>query len=124
MNDNRFKTTAPTPVRGSVWYADLSPVIGSEQGGLRPVVILQNDMGNIHAPTVIAAAMTSVYTKHAIPTHVKIPASAFNGVKDSLVLCEQIRTLDKSRLREMIGTIPDKYLKKIDQAVKVSFSLT
>ena len=110
--------------RGDMFYADLSPVIGSEQGGIRPVVIIQNDMGNKHSPTVIAAAITSQTTKNKLPTHIEI-GSGNNGLKaDSVVLAEQIRTIDKSRLKEKIGHIDDEaIIGKINNALGVSFGL-
>ena len=110
--------------RGDMFYADLSPVIGSEQGGIRPVVIIQNDIGNKHSPTVIAAAITSQTGKNKLPTHIEI-GSTNNGLKsDSVVLTEQIRTIDKSRLKEKIGHIDDKIvMSKINNALGVSFGL-
>lgn len=110
--------------RGDMFYADLSPVVGSEQGGIRPVVIIQNDIGNKHSPTVIAAAITSQTGKNKLPTHIEI-GSANNGLKaDSVVLAEQIRTIDKSRLKEKIGHIDDDIvMSKINSALGVSFGL-
>ena len=110
--------------RGDMFYADLSPVIGSEQGGIRPVVIIQNDIGNRHSPTVIAAAITSQTGKNKLPTHIEI-GSDDNGLKsDSVVLTEQIRTIDKSRLKEKIGHISDDMvMNKINNALGVSFGL-
>ena len=110
--------------RGDMFYADLSPVVGSEQGGIRPVLIIQNDVGNKHSPTVIAAAITSQTTKNKLPTHIEI-GSGQNGLKsDSVVLAEQIRTIDKSRLREKIGHIDDsEVIAKINNALGVSFGL-
>ena len=110
--------------RGDMFYADLSPVIGSEQGGIRPVVIIQNDMGNKYSPTVIAAAITSQTGKNKLPTHIAI-GSQNGGLKsDSIVLTEQIRTLDKSRLKEKIGHIDDSIvMNKINNALGVSFGL-
>ena len=108
--------------RGDMFYADLSPVVGSEQGGVRPVIIIQNDIGNKHSPTVIAAAITSQTGKNKLPTHIEI-GSQNNGLKaDSVVLAEQIRTIDKSRLKEKIGHIEDDILmNKINNALGVSF---
>lgn len=108
--------------RGDMFYADLSPVIGSEQGGVRPVIIIQNDIGNKHSPTVIAAAITSQMGKSKLPTHIEI-GSQNNGLKaDSVVLAEQIRTIDKSRLKEKIGHIEDDNLmNRINNALGVSF---
>ena len=110
--------------RGDMFYADLSPVVGSEQGGIRPVLIIQNDMGNKHSPTVIAAAITSQTGKTKLPTHIEI-GSQNNGLKaDSVVLAEQIRTIDKSRLKERIGHIDnDEIIGKINNALGVSFGL-
>ena len=110
--------------RGDMFYADLSPVVGSEQGGIRPVIIIQNDVGNRHSPTVIAAAITSQTGKNKLPTHIEIE-SKNNGLKaDSVVLTEQIRTIDKSRLKEKIGHIDDSIImNKINNALGVSFGL-
>lgn len=110
--------------RGDMFYADLSPVVGSEQGGIRPVLIIQNDTGNKYSPTVIAAAITSQTGKTKLPTHIEI-GSGNNGLKsDSIVLTEQIRTIDKSRLKERIGHIDDgKIINKINNALGVSFGL-
>ena len=110
--------------RGDMFYADLSPVVGSEQGGIRPVIIIQNDIGNKHSPTVIAAAITSQTGKNKLPTHIEI-GSQENGLKsDSVVLAEQIRTIDKSRLKEKIGHIDDDaIMSKINSALGVSFGL-
>ena len=110
--------------RGDIYYADLRPVVGSEQGGIRPVIIIQNDVGNMHSPTVIAAAITSQRGKNKLPTHIEID-SKDNGLKaDSVVLAEQIRTIDKSRLKERIGHIDnDEIIGKINNALGVSFGL-
>ena len=110
--------------RGDMFYADLSPVIGSEQGGIRPVIIIQNDIGNKHSPTVIAAAITSQTGKTKLPTHIEI-GSGDSGLKsDSIVLTEQIRTIDKSRLKEKIGHVNDNIImNKINNALGVSFGL-
>ena len=110
--------------RGDMFYADLSPVVGSEQGGIRPVLIIQNDMGNKHSPTVIAAAITSQTGKTKLPTHIEI-GSQNNGLKaDSVVLAEQIRTIDKSRLKEKIGHIDDEnIISQVNNALGVSFGL-
>ncbi len=110
--------------RGDMFYADLSPVVGSEQGGVRPVLIIQNDMGNKHSPTVIAAAITSQTGKSKLPTHIEI-GSKDNGLKsNSIVLAEQIRTIDKSRLKEKIGHIDDQeVIAKINNALGVSFGI-
>ena len=110
--------------RGDMFYADLSPVIGSEQGGIRPVLIIQNDTGNKYSPTVIAAAITSQTGKSKLPTHIEI-TSKENGLKsDSVVLAEQIRTIDKSRLKEKIGHIDDnKIINELNNALGISFGL-
>ena len=110
--------------RGDMFYADLSPVVGSEQGGIRPVLIIQNDTGNKYSPTVIAAAITSQTGKAKLPTHIEI-SSSDNGLKaDSVVLTEQIRTIDKSRLKEKIGHIEDgKLMDKVNGAIGISFGL-
>lgn len=110
--------------RGDMFYADLSPVIGSEQGGVRPVLIIQNDMGNKYSPTVIAAAITSQKTKNKLPTHIEIHPESSGLKSDSIVLAEQIRTIDKSRLKEKIGHINDEeVINKINSALGVSFGL-
>ena len=110
--------------RGEVFYADLSPVVGSEQGGVRPVLIVQNEIGNRHSPTVIAAAITSRLDKARLPTHINIRAADTGLAKDSVVLLEQIRTLDKHRLRERAGQITPADQKRVDQALDVSLGLT
>ena len=107
--------------RGDIYYADLSPVIGSEQGGLRPVVIIQNDIGNKHAPTVIVAPITSQMHKKPLPTH--IPFCGCGLSKDSIMLMEQIRTIDKSRLKAKIGCLPPEKIEAVDIAVKISLGL-
>ena len=110
--------------RGDMFYADLSPVIGSEQGGIRPVLIIQNDLGNKYSPTVIAAAITSQTGKNRLPTHIEINSEMCGLKSDSVVLTEQIRTIDKSRLKERIGHINDeKVIDKINNALGVSFGL-
>lgn len=110
--------------RGDMFYADLSPVVGSEQGGIRPVVIIQNDLGNKYSPTVIAAAITSQTGKNRLPTHIEINSKDCGLKADSVVLTEQIRTIDKSRLKEKIGHIDDdKIIDKINNALGVSFGL-
>lgn len=110
--------------RGEVFYADLSPVVGSEQGGVRPVLIVQNDVGNRHSPTVIAAAITSKQDKTHLPTHIRVQADKCGLTKDSIVLLEQIRTLDKRRLRERAGTIPPEDMQRVDSALGVSVGLS
>ena len=109
--------------RGDIFYADLSPVVGSEQGGVRPVLIIQNDMGNRHSPTVIAAAITSQMNKAKLPTHIELVGQNCGLTKDSIVLLEQIRTLDKRRLREHIGRLDSGLMDEVDQAIAVSFGL-
>ena len=109
--------------RGDIYYADLSPVVGSEQGGVRPVLIVQNDIGNKHSPTVIAAAITSQINKARLPTHIELSAQSYGLSKDSVVL-EQIRTIDKKRLKERMGRVDDGVMNKIDDAIAVSFGLT
>ena len=109
--------------RGEIYYADLSPVVGSEQGGMRPVLIVQNDMGNRHSPTVIAAAITSRTGKAKLPTHIELSARSCGLNRDSIILLEQIRTIDKSRLRERMGRLDDATMKHVDNAISVSFGL-
>ncbi len=109
--------------RGDIYYADLSPVVGSEQGGLRPVLIIQNDVGNRHSPTVIAAAITSRMGKTRLPTHIDIYADRAGLAKDSVVLLEQVRTLDKQRLKEKMGHLDDMMMSEINNAIAVSFGL-
>ena len=109
--------------RGDIFYADLSPVVGSEQGGIRPVLIIQNDIGNKHSPTVICAAITSKINKAKLPTHIEIDASKYQIVKNSVVLLEQIRTIDKRRLKDMVCHIDQKLMDKVDEALKISLEL-
>ena len=109
--------------RGDIFYADLRPVVGSEQGGIRPVLIVQNDMGNKHSPTVICAAITSKMNKAKLPTHIELSASKYSLVKDSVILLEQIRTIDKLRLKEKVCHLDKEVLKKIDRALLVSLAL-
>ena len=109
--------------RGDIFYADLSPVVGSEQGGVRPVLIVQNDTGNRHSPTVIAAAITSQTGKARLPTHIELSARTYGLPKDSVILLEQIRTLDKKRLREHMGRLDEPLMQKVDSAIAVSFGL-
>ena len=109
--------------RGDIFYADLSPVIGSEQGGIRPVIIIQNDIGNKYSPTVIVSAITSQINKAKLPTHVEISSVEYGLNRDSVVLLEQIRTLDKKRLKEKIGHMTDVDMKKVDTALLISLNL-
>ncbi|HBL41454.1 MAG TPA: PemK family transcriptional regulator [Ruminococcaceae bacterium] len=109
--------------RGEIYYADLSPVVGSEQGGIRPVLIVQNDVGNRFSPTVIAAAITSQKYKTGLPTHIRVNADGCGLAKDSIVLLEQVRTIDKRRLRERMGNLNDGDMSRINHALSVSFGL-
>ena len=109
--------------RGDVFYADLRPVIGSEQGGIRPVLIIQNDIGNKHSPTVICAAITSKMTKAKLPTHIQISASDFEMDKDSVILLEQLRTIDKKRLKSKICHLDSNVMKMVDRALCISLEL-
>ena len=115
--------------RGDIYYADLSPVVGSEQGGIRPVLIVQNDMGNRYSPTVIAAAITSRTGKARLPTHIEVtggigPGGTNGLAKNSVILLEQIRTIDKKRLRERMGRLDDGTMQRVDNAIEVSFGLS
>ena len=112
-----------TVKRGDIFYADLSPVVGSEQGGTRPVLIVQNDTGNRHSPTVIAAAITSQTGKAKLPTHINIAGGSVGLSKDSVILLEQIRTIDKRRLREHMGRLDEQQMSMVDDAIAVSFGL-
>ena len=109
--------------RGDIYYADLSPVIGSEQGGIRPVLIIQNDVGNKYSPTVIAAAITSQINKAKMPTHIELSASEYGLYKDSVVLLEQIRTIDKKRLREKVAHLDKRLMEDVNTALAVSFGI-
>ena len=109
--------------RGEIYYADLSPVVGSEQGGLRPVLIIQNDIGNRYSPTVIAAAITSRMSKTHLPTHIDVFADRVGLAKDSVILLEQIRTLDKRRLREKMGHLDEGMMNEVNTAIAISFGL-
>ena len=117
MNDRN------TVRRGDLYYADLSPVVGSEQGGLRPVLIIQNDIGNRYSPTVIAAAITSRMSKTHLPTHIDVFADRVGLAKDSVILLEQIRTLDKRRLREKMGHLDEGMMNEVNTAIAISFGL-
>ena len=109
--------------RGDIYYADLSPVVGSEQGGIRPVLVIQNDIGNKYSPTVIAAAITSQINKAKMPTHIELAAKDYGLNKDSVILLEQIRTIDKRRLREKIGRIDDGLMASVNNALSISVGL-
>ncbi len=110
--------------RGELYYADLSPVVGSEQGGIRPVLVVQNDIGNKHSPTIIAAAVTSKINKAKLPTHIELSAIDYGLTKDSVVLLEQIRTIDKRRLKERIGELPKNTMLRVDDALLISLGFT
>ena len=110
--------------RGEIYFADLSPAIGSEQGGIRPVLIIQNDVGNLYGPTVIAAAITSRMSKARIPTHIFLPAGESGLPKDSVVLLEQVRTIDKSRLRKPVGQLSEDMMRQVEGALQISFGIT
>ncbi len=109
--------------RGDIYYADLRPVVGSEQGGVRPVLIIQNDVGNKHSPTVICAAITSQMNKAKLPTHVELDSSKYALVKDSVVLLEQLRTIDKKRLKDKVCHLDREILKKVERALLISLEL-
>ena len=109
--------------RGDIYYADLSPVVGSEQGGVRPVLIIQNNIGNKYSPTVIAAAITSQINKAKLPTHIELPASTNGLNRDSVVLLEQLRTIDKSRLHDLIGQVSPEGMQRINDAMSISLGL-
>lgn len=109
--------------RGDIYYADLRPVIGSEQGGVRPVLIIQNDIGNKHSPTVICAAITSKMNKAKLPTHIELNASKYDMVKDSVILLEQLRTIDKKRLKDRVCHLDQEIMKEVNLGLKVSLEL-
>jgi mRNA interferase MazF len=109
--------------RGYIFYADLSPVVGSEQGGIRPVLVIQNDVGNRYSPTVIVAAITSQIDKAKLPTHVEVSAADYNLEKDSVILLEQIRTIDKQRLEKKITELDERLMRKVDEALRISIGL-
>ena len=109
--------------RGDIFYADLSPVVGSEQGGIRPVLVVQNDVGNKYSPTIIVAAITSQINKAKLPTHLELPGDEYPLSKNSVILAEQVRTIDKRRLKEKIGHLDDALMTKIDNALKISFGI-
>ena len=110
--------------RGDIYYADLSPVVGSEQGGVRPVLIVQNNVGNKFSPTVIAAAITSQINKAKMPTHIEIDADDYGLSKDSVILLEQVRTIDKQRLKEKMGHLDEGTMLHVNNAIQVSFGLS
>ena len=109
--------------RGDIFYADLRPVVGSEQGGIRPVLIIQNDVGNKHSPTVICAAITSKMNKAKLPTHIEIDASTYDIVRDSVILLEQLRTIDKQRLKDKVCHLDQDILSQVDRALQISLEL-
>ncbi len=109
--------------RGDIYYADLRPVVGSEQGGIRPVLVIQNDIGNRHSPTIICAAITSKMNKAKLPTHVELNAKQYSLVKDSVVLLEQLRTIDKIRLKDKVCHLDTEILRKVDKALEISLEL-
>ena len=109
--------------RGDIYFADLSPVVGSEQGGTRPVLIVQNNIGNKYSPTVIAAAITSQVNKARLPTHIELTGSSYGLTRDSVILLEQIRTIDKRRLREKMGSLDEEAMEKVDEALAVSIGI-
>ncbi len=109
--------------RGDIYYANLSPVVGSEQGGHRPVLVIQNDVGNKYSPTVIVAAITSQISKAKLPTHVEVNAKQYNLEKDSVILLEQLRTIDKRRLRDKVNHLSEEIMNKVDEAVRISIGL-
>lgn len=109
--------------RGDIYYADLSPIIGSEQGGVRPVLIIQNDVGNRHSPTIICAAITSRMNKAKLPTHIEISSGRYHLVKDSVILLEQIRTIDEQRLREYVCHVDSRMMGKVNHAIQISLGL-
>ena len=110
--------------RGDIYYADLSPVVGSEQGGVRPVLVVQSNVGNKYSPTVIIAAITSQLTKAKLPTHIELSKEKYHLVKDSVVLLEQIRTLDKRRLKEKVGRVDESVMREVDIAIMISLGIT
>lgn len=110
--------------RGDIYYADLRPVIGSEQGGIRPVLIVQNDVGNRHSPTIICAAITSKMNKAKLPTHIELSAGRYDMVKDSVILLEQLRTIDKKRLKDKVCHLDEDIMKKVNHGLMISLELT
>lgn len=110
--------------RGDVYYADLRPVIGSEQGGVRPVLVVQNDVGNRHSPTIICAAITSKMNKAKLPTHIELSAGKYDMVKDSVILLEQLRTIDKKRLKDKVCHLDDEIMKQVNRGLMISLELS
>lgn len=110
--------------RGDIFYVDLSPVVGSEQGGVRPVLVIQNDVGNKYSPTIIVAAITSQMKKAKLPTHIEINAGNYGLIKDSVLLLEQIRTIDRKRIRDRIGRCDKNFMKEVDKALEVSIGIS
>lgn len=110
--------------RGDIYYADLRPVVGSEQGGIRPVLIVQNDVGNRHSPTIICAAITSKMNKAKLPTHIELSAGKYDMVKDSVILLEQLRTIDKQRLKDKVCHLDDNIMQKVNKGLMISLELT
>ncbi|MBO5113745.1 MAG: type II toxin-antitoxin system PemK/MazF family toxin [Lachnospiraceae bacterium] len=110
--------------RGDIYYADLRPVVGSEQGGIRPVLIVQNDVGNRHSPTIICAAITSKMNKAKLPTHIELSAGKYDMVKDSVILLEQLRTIDKQRLKDKVCHLDDDIMQKVNKGLMISLELT
>jgi mRNA interferase MazF len=121
--ESELKNLNDEILRGEIYYADLSPVFGSEQGGMRPVLVVQNNIGNKFSPTIIVCAITSQLTKARLPTHIEIAEGQFGLPKDSVVLLEQIRTVDKRRLKDKVGCLDQIYLNKVDKALIVSLGL-
>lgn len=122
-NPARRRVKAMEIKRGDIFYADLSPVVGSEQGGVRPVLVIQNDVGNKYSPTIIVSAITSRLSKNKLPTHIEIPGEMYGLSKDSVILLEQIRTIDKRRLREKTGHLDESIMMKVNEALSTSFGL-
>ena len=110
--------------RGDIYYADLRPVVGSEQGGIRPVLIVQNDVGNRHSPTILCAAITSKMNKAKLPTHIELSAGKYDMVKDSVILLEQLRTIDKQRLKDKVCHLDDDIMQKVNMGLMISLELT
>jgi mRNA interferase MazF len=110
--------------RGDIYYADLRPVVGSEQGGIRPVLIVQNDVGNRHSPTIICAAITSKMNKAKLPTHIELSAGKYDMVKDSVILLEQLRTIDKQRLKDRVCHLDEDIMKEVNRGLMISLALT